>query len=188
MIRLCAFIAIIFVFSGSALAQSAGQNTLCDKVGQLGVPVNGGGYTAGVDVHGNAVAGADINSHSAFVPEVIKVPIVVDLAERLGFNLPDGTQLEAPIQTVEIHKDGRIMMNGQDITSQTNSLCSELNVIHHKSEREVLNPHPHRDILNPHPERDILTGKPLRSATPRPPSMPAIRGDDNADFIWGEGY
>lgn len=188
MIRLYAFIAIIFAFSGSALAQSAGQNTLCDKVGQLNRPVAGAGYVPGVDVDGNPVEGANINDHSAFMPDVIKVPVVIDLAERLGFDLPDGTQMEAPIQTVEIHKDSRIMMNGQDITSQTNSLCSELNVIHHKSEREVLNPHPHKDILNPHPERDILTGKSVRSVTPRPPSTPAIKHEDNADFIWGEGY
>lgn len=181
MIRgLAVFLAICF-FVPPVFAQSAGQNTLCDKVGAFNANVPEATYTPGVDVHGNPVKGADVNSSSAWMPDVIKVPIVIDLAERLGTDLPEGTKLEAPIQTVEIHKDGRIMMNGQDITTQAHSLCSQLNVINHTSERAVLNPHPHRDILNPHPERDILTGKP--ETRPKPP----VDARENADFIWGEG-
>jgi hypothetical protein len=48
-------------------------------------PVAGANYTPGVDVHGKAVAPADLGGgYPKMVPDEIEIPITVDLADRLG--------------------------------------------------------------------------------------------------------
>ena len=83
-------------------------------------------YQPGVDVHGNAVAPADINGGSAFqLPEIIKIPLSVDLAQRFG--LPDFTdgELSAPLGILEITKDGQVLQDGRDLTAQAKVICDK---------------------------------------------------------------
>lgn len=168
---LISLLTVELFISTYAHAQSPSQNVLCMKVDEVQEKISAD-YTPGVDVHGNPVAALDINDYSHILPNTIQIPIVVDLAERLSVDLPAGTQLEAPIQTVEIQRDGRITMNGEDITKTAQALCSGTNVINQKSERE---------ILNPKAEVDILTGQ--KKAV----SKPVIDTGESDGFIWGEG-
>ena len=71
------------------------------------------------------VVPADLNPPLAAVPEVIRVPITIDLAQQLTQNLPPGAALEAQAGMVEIHADGRVFYNGQDLTARAQTLCRE---------------------------------------------------------------
>jgi len=73
-------------------------------------------YQPGVDVHGNKVAPADLGGGVTFeLPEVLEIPITVDLAER--FDLPEGTGLLAgdslTVGTLTVNRRGEFRLNGQ---------------------------------------------------------------------------
>lgn len=67
--------------------------------------------------------GADINPAPFQVPNVIKVPLDVNLAQRVASLTGKGVQMEAPMGMVEIHQDGTIRYNDQDWTVPVNTLC-----------------------------------------------------------------
>ena len=71
-------------------------------------------YRPGVDVNGNAVAPADLNAQPQIsVPDVISIPVTIDLATNLGINTPF---LARPtVGEVQITRDGRVSFNGQPI-------------------------------------------------------------------------
>ncbi|MGH6948956.1 MAG: hypothetical protein ACREDZ_16620 [Kiloniellales bacterium] len=72
-------------------------------------------YRPGVDVQGRPVTPADLDSSPLRLPEVIVIPIEVDLFERFGLP-PDPTRYDADaeIGTVVWH-DGRLYFDGQPI-------------------------------------------------------------------------
>lgn len=82
-------------------------------------------YVAGVDVNGKAVASADINAAPQIVPDVIKVPLTVDLAKRVASLTDQAGLLEAPLGMVEIHKDGAVRYNDEDWTTPMKALCGQ---------------------------------------------------------------
>lgn len=71
-------------------------------------------YRPGVDVNGNAVAPADLNPQPQIaVPEVISIPVTIDLATDLGIDTPF---LARPsVGEVQVTRDGRVSFNGQPI-------------------------------------------------------------------------
>ena len=71
-------------------------------------------YRPGVDVNGNAVAPADLNAQPQIaVPDVISIPVTIDLATNLGIDTPF---LARPtVGEVQISRDGRVTFNGQPI-------------------------------------------------------------------------
>lgn len=71
-------------------------------------------YRPGVDVNGNAVAPADLNAQPQIaVPDVISIPVTIDLATNLGINTPF---LARPtVGEVQVTRDGRVTFNGQPI-------------------------------------------------------------------------
>jgi len=71
-------------------------------------------YRPGVDVNGNAVAPADLNPQPQIsVPDVISIPVTIDLATNLGIATPF---LARPtVGEVQITRDGRVSFNGQPI-------------------------------------------------------------------------
>ena len=86
-------------------------------------------YKPGVDAHGKSVAPADLSPQMPGMGEVIRVPMSINLEQRLSKMLPAGTELKADAGLVEIYRDGRVMYNGMDITTQTNTLCREKPVV-----------------------------------------------------------
>lgn len=123
-------------------------------------------YVPGVDVRGKAVAPADLNDHSSMVPDVIKIPVTLDLAERLGGGLPAGTLMESEIAMIEIHGDGRVLMNGHDISTASDALCSRVNVLKEKTKEASQGLQKPEKIIE------------------QPKAMPP---QSNGVVIWGEG-
>lgn len=84
-------------------------------------------YVPGVDVHGKPVVSADLNAAPFEVPDVIEVPLTVDIVERAR-DLPDqypGLEGLSNLGVIEIHKDGLVTYNGQDWTGGFYALCGQ---------------------------------------------------------------
>lgn len=111
--------AILLTISVPAYAQN--DLALCRLMAQNS-GVKGAAYQPGVDVNGNAVAPADVSAVPSIVPDVIRIPLTVDLAQRLG-KVPAGTELKTDMGMVEIHKDGRVVFNGEDWSNQAAVIC-----------------------------------------------------------------
>jgi len=79
-------------------------------------------YQPGVDVHGNAVAPADLNGGSQIkLPETIYIPIEVDIGQR--YHIPANSPLwkaTAEIGTVAVTGD-QVTFNGQPLTPDDNA-------------------------------------------------------------------
>lgn len=108
---LICFLALLFLSAASARAEGQGTDILCKTVSAA--------YRPGVDVHGNPVVPADLSPPLKALPDVIKIPVTLDLAG-------DGAGVELKPETLgmaEIYSDGRVVYNGQDISAQAADLC-----------------------------------------------------------------
>lgn len=108
-------LAVFLVLSGSAAAQTTVEITRsdCDRLA-VHAPSADVAYTPGVDVDGNAVAPADLNGSAPIaMPEVISIPVTVDLAANLGIATPF---LARPtVGEVQVSSDGQVTFNGQPV-------------------------------------------------------------------------
>ena len=84
-------------------------------------PMAGVAYQPGVDVKGNAVVPADVNAAQFKVPDIIKVPLTIDLAKRVASLTGTGIQMDGNMGMLEIHENGKVMYNDQDWTSPVNT-------------------------------------------------------------------
>ena len=118
----------IFVLTGLLLVTSAMPSMAQDanlalcKLRSQHVAAPGTAYQAGVDAHGRAVVPANVAATPSMVPDVVRIPMTVDLAQRLG-SVPAGAEMKAATGMIEIHKDGRVSFNGQDMTEVAVVLC-----------------------------------------------------------------
>ncbi len=79
-------------------------------------------YKPGVDVNGNEVASADVNSSPQIVSSTYtEVPLNIDLAKKLNLSQP--AEMVTNFGNLKVYNDGRVIYNGQDISSNVNSLC-----------------------------------------------------------------
>lgn len=125
---LAASLLISSAAAGPAFAQSLDQSgVLCQVIGPYRPGVNTTGsdaaYRPNVDVHGRPVAPADTNLPLRFHTDVVRIPLTVDLAQRLNVGLPQGTELETVMAMLELRQDGSVTFNGQDITNQARTVC-----------------------------------------------------------------
>ena len=108
-------LAVFTLLTGNASAQTIVQITRsdCDHL-VAHVPASDEAYAPGVDVNGNAVASADLNAQPRVVmPDVISIPVTVDLATNLGIATPF---LARPtVGEVQVTSDGRVTFNGQPV-------------------------------------------------------------------------
>lgn len=117
-----AFLSLLFLLPLSAHAEEVSENVFCKKL-SVHKTANDVVYKPGVDVKGNAVVPADINSSPIKVPEIIKIPLEADLAQRL--QSLEGTNIigDAPLGMIEIHQDGKVIYEGEDISSNSAIIC-----------------------------------------------------------------
>ena len=91
-------------------------------------PAPGVTYTPGVDVHGRAVAPADLPGQPQMaIPDEIAIDVTVEIQQRFG--IPSNSALfkpEARVGTVVVKPDGSATFNGQPLTSPEQQALSAL--------------------------------------------------------------
>ena len=124
--RLCLIILLISFMSLPVQAEEISEEkpAVC-KIAVQHKPASDVAYQPGVDASGNAVVPADLNAAPFKTPEIIKVPLSVDLAQRMNSLGNKGINMEAPLGMLEIHQDGTIRYNDQDWTAPVLTLCGE---------------------------------------------------------------
>jgi hypothetical protein len=89
-------------------------------------PAPGAAYRSGVDAHGRAVPGAEIEG-AARIDKAEDVVIVIDinLFDRLGIPpSSESYEAEAVVGVVQL-KDGRLLFNGRPLDSEAESVLAE---------------------------------------------------------------
>jgi len=132
----------------------------------------GAAYVPGVDVRGRPVVPAD---HGAPVPAipVVRVPLSVDIAQLAGPDLLAYVYKSGYAAMIEIHPDGRVLLDGQDISPDLYAVCGfEKPVIH---------------VTGPDNKPAVAAAPPQ---TIEPATGPAVMAplEYEQDIIWGEGY
>lgn len=83
-------------------------------------------YQPGVDVHGKAVVPADVSAPAMAIPQTTRIPLTVDLAQRLNDVLPTGMKLESTVGLVEIGSGGSVSINGKDLSGPADAMCATI--------------------------------------------------------------
>lgn len=125
--RLFVLATLLLTVSAVPVMAQDSNLTLC-KLRSQHVAAPGTAYQAGVDAQGRAVPPADAAKIPSMVPDVVRIPMTVDLAQRLG-SVPAGSEMKAATGMIEIHKDGRVSFNGQDMTEVAVVLCDGKEVV-----------------------------------------------------------
>lgn len=118
---------VLSMTAGPALAQN--QAALCQlwsaHQNAAGTSAaKGAAYQPGVDVNGRPVVPADGGVAPAITtPDVIRIPVTLELAQQLGATVPAGMTLDAIAGVVNIGRDGAVSYNGQDLTQGAYVLC-----------------------------------------------------------------
>ena len=122
-------VAIILIYSADAQTVTIKAEDCAQFVQH--VPVSDVAYKPGVDVHGRAVAPADLGGSVAIdLPKEFSIPITVDLQKRLGIPV-DPNQFQTQNFTVGtvVWRDGQGFFNGQPLQSEESArlaaLCQE---------------------------------------------------------------
>lgn len=152
-------------------------------------------YKPGVDVHGNPVVPADLNAVPNMVPDVIKIPMNIDLAQRLG-KVPAGMDMKSEMGMAEIHRDGRVTFNGQDLTPQAAVVCGDAPAAAaaHTVVTQVPPPvQPASATLPPQTLGQLpLAPRPSTAVQTVQPQTPPSQSPDapvkKDEIIWGQGY
>lgn len=120
-----AVVAGVMLTGAHANAQALSADMLCRVAGGYNVPV-GVNYQAGVDVHGRAVAPADLNAPKMHGSDIVRIPVSIDLAQALRLNVRSGVELKTTVAMVEVRPDGTVTYNGENITGDVTTLCSNM--------------------------------------------------------------
>lgn len=122
--RLMYSVLVLGVSVAPAVAQEASFDVLCRTLPDAQV-IEGVEYQPGVDVNGKSVVPADLNALDASVPDVINIPITVDLIQKFSLMNMNGIELKPDVGNIGIHKNGRVTYNGQDISKQAYTVCAK---------------------------------------------------------------
>lgn len=156
-----AFIFMAVMAVSPAFAQN--KEALCEFL-----PVKehfvGADYVPGVDVHGNAVVPADVKAQANSYVDVIKIPVTLDLAADFADVLPQGAEMDAQLTMIEIQKDSKVLVNGNDITDRAYAYCNKEPFDIHSASVE--------------PEQVVI---------PEPIVVPEQK-PEKEEIIWGEAY
>lgn len=115
---LLTFLCMLAALPASAQTMEYAEcKTLAEYFPQAGV-----NYQPGVDVSGKSVVPADLNAAPFELPDIMAIPLSVDLARRLP-DAPKGMEADASLGFLEVHKNGRITFDGKDWTPQVYAIC-----------------------------------------------------------------
>ncbi len=86
----------------------------------------GANYQPGVDAKGKPVVSADLAPAPMAAPKSLTIPLTIDMAQRFNSVLPAGSKMETQVGTVDIMQNGAVMINGKDVTSSADAVCSTM--------------------------------------------------------------
>jgi hypothetical protein len=112
----------------AAVPAMANPSVLCSVRANYDAAAGDAAYKPGVDAQGKAVVSADV-SGPVPVPalkQTLRIPLDIDLAQRLNEVMPDGAKLEANMGLVEVAPDGKVIINGKDMTAPTTAMCNNI--------------------------------------------------------------
>ncbi|MGZ9097988.1 MAG: hypothetical protein ACXW30_06815 [Micavibrio sp.] len=109
-----------------AMPAMANPSVLCSVRANYEAAGSGAAYQPGVDVDGKPVAPADTSAPVNVVPQTLRIPLTVDLAQRLNEVLPDTAKLETEVGVVEVRQDGHVIINGKDLTGPAIAMCNTI--------------------------------------------------------------
>ena len=130
------------------------------------------------------------------MPDVIRVPVSMDMAKQLSAGWPAGTPADGT--TLEVHRDGKVMFSGQDVTAGTTTLCANVPTkeetpmtaehTHHKTAKmrhKAAKTASHKTAKHTTasaPSEMPAAAEPAvtQQAVPAPAAMPAMKADDSA--------
>ncbi|MCI5059710.1 MAG: hypothetical protein MRY79_01420 [Alphaproteobacteria bacterium] len=107
----------------NASAQSLEGQMICGVLAAQHKPSAGVAYKGGVDVHGKAVVPADLNVSPIMPPEVIKIPLTIDLSKRIQTFSDQPLNTDSALGMIDVHSDGRVMYNGRDVAVPLKTAC-----------------------------------------------------------------
>jgi len=126
--RAAIFLTVFLAFSAYPALAAAEEvlpvPTLC-QVATHHQPDADVNYTGGVDVHGNPVVPADIQSTPHFnLPDPVVIPVEMDVLRTMGVELPvSGIESTTEFSEIRIYRDGRVEYNGHDIQREVGVFC-----------------------------------------------------------------
>jgi len=112
----------------AAVPAMANPSVLCSVRANYDAAAGDAAYKPGVDATGKPVVSADV-SEQMTVPalkQTLRIPLDIDLAQRLNEVMPDGAKLEANVGLVEVSPDGKVVINGKDLTAPTTAMCNNI--------------------------------------------------------------
>ena len=131
---------------------------------------------------------ADINAPPFQVPEIVKVPLDVELAKGVAGLMGKNLQLDAPIGMIEIHQDGSVRYGDQDWTAPVMTLCGKSHMVVEAMEVKAIEVKTDQPILN---SAQILNQGPIINRAPSAaiaeiveapqPSQPPVQEDSRLD-------
>ncbi len=155
---LCLVFSLV-VISSAAYAEQAHLKTICNNPEYYNKQNLSADYVPGVDVHGKAVAPADLNnSTSPYIQNPVVIPIEVDLAQRFGLILPLGIELKPTVADLEIYQDGRIKYEGKELKQDIQSVCKNYHDHRKKNQSDQTEQHGH-ESRNPVLSSDKIEGQ-----------------------------
>lgn len=101
-------------------------------------------YKPGVGIRGQYVVPADLNQRPFRLPETIKIPLTVDLVERIKGETPheedhaylDGLLGEVELGIIEIADNGSIQYEGEDWSAPVHAVCEKDNYTEKESKKD----------------------------------------------------
>jgi len=154
------FILMVFPISVHAQSDDALAN-LCAHINILKpLSADSSAYVPSVDVHGNSVVPADLDSGSgeSIINNPIVLPFDINIAERYGLDLPAGIDLSPNISNMILSSEGHITYGNEDITASIKSLCENPNAQMIKNQSNQAEPHRH-ESANPVLSSDKIEGQ-----------------------------
>jgi hypothetical protein len=82
------------------------------------------------------------NDGAITIPEIIYIPVTIDMAERYGLSVPAGIELESTLGMMEIYKDGKILYDGKDISGNIKDECDDFDRV---LEKQISKPKPNKE-------------------------------------------
>jgi hypothetical protein len=112
----------------AAVPAMANPSVLCSVRANYDAAAGDAAYVPGVDATGKPVVSADVSEPMAVpaLKQTLRSPLDIDLAQRLNEVMPEGAKLEANMGLVEVSPDGKVVINGKDLTAPTTAMCNNI--------------------------------------------------------------